>query len=73
VLLEKSVSIKGSPKASTRANEVATHPIQDSRANLLAEGGNDTVQPYDTTQARSNSKVGVKFSTVSFYAIEHNS
>jgi hypothetical protein len=26
------------------ANEVATDPIQDSRANLLKNGGNDTVQ-----------------------------
>ena len=31
------------------ANEVATNRIQDSRANLLKEGGNDIVQPCDTT------------------------
>ena len=35
------------------ANEVATNPIKDSRANLLEEGGNDTVQRCDTTQAMS--------------------
>jgi hypothetical protein len=34
-------------------NQVATNSIQDWRANLLEEGGNDTVQPYDTTQVRS--------------------
>jgi hypothetical protein len=32
-----------------KASEVATNPIQDSRANLLEEGGNDMVQPCDTT------------------------
>jgi hypothetical protein len=41
--------------------------------NLLREGGNDTVQPCDTTQERSDSDFGAKFSTVQFYAIEHNS
>ena len=46
------------------ANEVATNPIQDSRANLLEEGGNDTIQPCDTTQARSYSDFDVKFSTI---------
>ena len=30
--------------------------------NLLKEGGNDTVQPCGTTQARSDSDFGVKFS-----------
>jgi hypothetical protein len=30
------------------------------------------VHPCDTTQARSDSDFGVKFSTVQFYAIEHN-
>jgi hypothetical protein len=39
------------------ANEVATNPIQDSRANLLEEGGNDTVQRCDTTQAMSDSNL----------------
>ena len=37
------------------ATKVAINPIQDSRANLLEEGGNDTVQPCDTTQVRSDS------------------
>jgi hypothetical protein len=31
------------------------------------------VQPYDTTQARSDLDFGVKFYTVQFYAIEYNS
>jgi hypothetical protein len=31
------------------------------------------IQPCDTTQARSDSDFGIKFSTVQFYAIEHNS
>jgi hypothetical protein len=54
------------------ANEVATNPIQDSTTNLLKEGGNDMVQPCDTTQVKSDSDFGVKVSTVQFYAIEHN-
>jgi hypothetical protein len=33
----------------------------------------DTVQPCDTTQERSDSDFGVNFSTIQFYAIEHNS
>ena len=33
----------------------------------------DTVQPCDTTQARSNLNFGVKFYTVQFYAIKYNS
>jgi hypothetical protein len=43
------------------------------RANLFKEGGNDIVQPCDTTQAMSYSDIGVNFSTLQFYAIEHNS
>ena len=31
------------------ATKVTTNPIQDLRANLLEEGGNDTVQPCDMT------------------------
>jgi hypothetical protein len=54
------------------ANEVTTTPIQDSRANLLEEGGNDMIQPYDTIQVRSYSDFDVKFSTIQFYVIEHN-
>jgi len=54
------------------ANIVTTDPIQDLRGNLLKEGGNDTVQPCDTNQARSDSDFGVKFSTFQFYVIEHN-
>jgi hypothetical protein len=33
----------------------------------------DTVQPCDTTQERSDSDFGVKYHTVQFYTIEHNS
>jgi hypothetical protein len=40
--------------------------------NLLEWGGNDTVQPSDTTQARSNSDFGLKVYTIQFYAIEYN-
>jgi hypothetical protein len=39
----------------------------------ILKRSNDTVQSCDTTQARSNSDFDVKFSTVYFYAIEHNS
>ncbi|KAL3566427.1 hypothetical protein D5086_031842 [Populus alba] len=42
------------------ATEVTINAIQDLRANLLEEGGNDTVQPCDTTQVRSDSDFGVK-------------
>ena len=55
------------------ATEVAINPIQDSRANLLEEGGNDTVQPCDTTQVRSDSDFGVKSATVQVYGNGHNS
>jgi hypothetical protein len=54
------------------ANKVATDPIQDSRANLLKKGGNDTIQTCETNQARSDSDFGKNISTVQFYAIEHN-
>ena len=49
------------------------NPIQDSRANLLEEGGNDTIQPYDTTQVRSDSYFGVKSITTQVYGNNHNS
>ena len=55
------------------ATEVATNPIQDSRANLLEEGGNDTVQPCDTTQVRLDSDFGVKSATVQVYGNSYNS
>jgi hypothetical protein len=55
------------------ANEVATNPIQDTMTNLFDKSGNNTVQPCDTNQARSDSDFGIKFSIVQFYAIEHNS
>jgi hypothetical protein len=53
--------------------KVATNPIQDPRVNLLEEGGNDTVQPCDTTQGRSDSDFGVKCATVQVYGNSHNS
>ena len=40
--------------------------------NPHAKTPNDTVQPCDTNQARSDSDFGVKVSSVQFYAIEHN-
>ena len=49
------------------------NPIQDSRANLLEEGGNDTVQPCDTTQVRSDSDFGVKSETIQVYGTGRNS
>jgi hypothetical protein len=55
------------------ATEVATNPIQDSRANLLEEGGTDTVQPCDTTQVRLDSDFGVKSITVQVYGNSYNS
>jgi hypothetical protein len=55
------------------ATEVTTNPIQDSRANLLEEGGNDTVQPCDTTQVRSDLDFGVKSATVQVYGNSYNS
>jgi hypothetical protein len=55
------------------ATEVATNPIQDSRANLHEEGGNDTVQPCDTIQVRLDSDFGVKCTTVQVYGNIYNS
>jgi len=68
----KLLAIREFRRLKQEANKVATNPIQDSRANLLEEGENDTVQPCDTNQARSDSDFGVKVYTVQFYAIEHN-
>ena len=55
------------------ATEVATNPIQDSRANLLEEGGNDTIQPCDTIQVRLDLDFGVKSATVQVYGNSYNS
>ena len=65
--------IRESRRLKQEATEVATNPIQDSRANLLEEGGNDTVQPCDTTQARSDSDFDIKYATVQVYSNNHNS
>jgi hypothetical protein len=43
------LAIKEFRKLKQEANDVVTNPIQASRANLLEEGGNDMVQPSDTT------------------------
>jgi hypothetical protein len=53
MLLEKGFSKKEFRRLKKEANQVPTNSIQDWRVNLLKEGGNDTVQPCDTTQARS--------------------
>jgi hypothetical protein len=55
------------------ATKVATNPIQYSRTNLLKEGGNDTVQPCDTTQVRSDSDFDVKSATIQVYNNSYNS
>ena len=55
------------------ATEVTSNPIQDSRVNLLEEGGNDTVQPCDKNQVRSDSDFGVKSATVQVYGNSYNS
>ena len=65
------VAIREFRRLKQEANEIATNLVQDSSANLL-EGGNDTVQPCHTTQARLDSDFGARVSTVQFYAIEHN-
>ena len=59
----KVLARRGFRRLKQEATEVTINPIQDSRANLLEEGGNDTVQPCDTTQVRS----------VQVYGNSHNS
>jgi len=68
----KVLAIREFRRLKQEANKVATDPIQDSRVNQLKEGGNDTVQPCDTNQARSDSYFSVKCYIVQFYAIEYN-
>jgi len=60
----KVLAIREFQRLKQEATKVTTNPIQDSRANLLEEGGNDTVQPYDTTKVRSDSDFGVKITIV---------
>ena len=67
----KVLAIKEFRRLKQEATEVATNPIQDSRANLLEEGGNDTVQPCDTTQVRSDSDFGVKRRYMNFVIYFH--
>ena len=69
----KVLAIRGFRRRKQEATEVTINAIQDSRANLLEEGGNDTIQPYDTTQVRSDSDFGVKSATVQVYSNNHNS
>ena len=69
----KVLAIRGFRRLKQEATEVTINAIQDSRANLLEEGGNDTVQPCDTTQVRSDSDFGVKSATVQVYGNSHNS
>jgi len=69
----KVLAIKEFRRLKQEATEVATNPIQDSRANLLEEGGNDTVKPCDTTQLRSDSDFGVKSATIQVYGNNYNS
>jgi myosin heavy subunit len=60
----KVLAIREFRRLKQEATGVTTNHIQDSRANLLEEGGNDTVQPCDTTQVRSDLDFGVKSATV---------
>ena len=60
----KVLAIKEFRRFKQKATKVAINPIQDSRANLLEEGGNDTVQLCDTTQVRSDLDFGIKNATV---------
>jgi len=69
----KVLAIREFRRLKKEATEVTTNPIQDSRANLLEEGGNDTVQPCDTTQVRSDLDFGVKSATVQVYGNSYNS
>ena len=70
---KKVLAIRGFRRLKQEATEVAINPIQDSRANLLEEGGSDTVQPCDTTQVRSDLDFGVKSATIQVYGNSHNS
>jgi hypothetical protein len=69
----KVLAIREFRRIKQEATEVATNPIQDSRANLLEEGGNDMVQPCDTIPVRSDSDFGVKSTTVQVYGNYYNS
>jgi hypothetical protein len=67
------LAIREFRRVKQEATKVATNPIQDSMANLLEKGGNDTVQPCDTTQVRSDSDFDVKSATVQVYGNSYNS
>ena len=63
----KVLAIREFRRLKQEATEVTTNSIQDLRVNLLEEGGNDTVQPCDTTQVRSDSDFGLNSATVQGY------
>ena len=67
------LAIRGFLRLKQEATKVAINPIQDSRVNLLEEGGNDTIQPCETTQVRSDSDFSVKSATVQVYGNSHKS
>jgi hypothetical protein len=69
----KVLAIREFLRLKQEATEVTTNSIQDSRANLLEEGGNDTIQPCNTTQVRSDLDFGVKCATIHVYSKSHNS
>lgn len=69
----KVLAIRRFRRLKQEATEGAVDPVQDSRANLLGEGGNDTVQPYGTTRARPDSAFGVKSAAIQVYGNSHNS
>ena len=69
----KVLAIREFRRLKQEATEVTTNSIQDLRVNLLEEGGNDTVQPCDTTQVRSDSDFGLNSATVQVYINSYNS
>ena len=69
----KVLAIRGFRRLKQEATEVAINPIQDLRVNRLEEGGNDTVEPCDTTQVRSDSDFGIKSATIQVYGNNYNS
>ena len=69
----KVLAIREFRRFKQEATKVAINPIQDSRENLLEEGGNDTVQPCDITQVRSDLDFSIKSATVQVHGNNHNS
>jgi hypothetical protein len=69
----KVLAIREFQRLKQEAAEVANNHIQDSRVNLLEEGGNDMIESCDTTQVRSYSDFSVKSTTVRVYGNSYNS